>query len=170
MGISIDSLQPDPVPLADRQVVEDFVTHEGQLADEFRLEEWEALWAEDAIYWVPIGWEPYDPCEKVSLVYEDRAGIAGRVARLAGTADYAEEPRSRVRRVLGQKQISAVGESEYRCSANFFICAVRRDVPAMWGGTVTHRVRINGNSVELVEKVVWLLNSDSFLGGLGFIL
>ena len=170
MGISIDRLAPEPISESARDLVDRFVRYESQLADEFRLAEWEALWADDAIYWVPIGWDGYDPAEKVSLIYEDRRGIAGRIARLSGNADYAEEPRSRVRRILGERQITALGSDEYQSAGNFVLGSFRKDTQTVWAGMVRHRIRISGNTAELVEKVVWLLNSDGFVSGLSFLL
>ena len=37
----------------DRYAVEQFLYREARLADEQRLEDWLALWDEDALYWVP---------------------------------------------------------------------------------------------------------------------
>ena len=37
--------------------VQQFLFHEARLLDERRLQEWLALYAEDAEYWVPYAWE-----------------------------------------------------------------------------------------------------------------
>ena len=38
--------------------VEQFVYREARLQDEHEYDEWEALWTDDAIYWVPANGDP----------------------------------------------------------------------------------------------------------------
>ena len=38
---------------AEYKAVEAFLYKESRLADESRYDEWEALWEDDAVYWVP---------------------------------------------------------------------------------------------------------------------
>ena len=45
----------------DRQAVEQFLYREARLMDESRYEEWEALWADDGVYWVPCNDDDTDP-------------------------------------------------------------------------------------------------------------
>lgn len=170
MGITIGQLPGSTIPTRLARAVSAFVVHEGRLADEWRLEEWESLWAEDAHYWIPIGWDEHDPRLRVSIANEDREGIRGRVERLDGAAAYAEEPRSTVRRVIGERHITQLEDDLFESDADFVICSVRREVSKVWGGRVRHRVRVNDNNgLELVQKVVWLVNSETAMHGSGFI-
>ena len=40
--------------------VEQFLFYEARLADEHRYEEWERLWTDDALYWVPANGDDID--------------------------------------------------------------------------------------------------------------
>ena len=37
------------------RAVEQFIFREARLQDEHAYEEWEALWTDDGVYWVPYG-------------------------------------------------------------------------------------------------------------------
>jgi hypothetical protein len=56
-------------------------TTEARLADEARYSEWEALWGDDALYWVPMH-PGADPELTLSYVYDNRARIRSRVAQI----------------------------------------------------------------------------------------
>ena len=48
------------LPYEEKTAVEAFIYREARLADEARYDEWEALWCDQANYWVPRG-EGLDP-------------------------------------------------------------------------------------------------------------
>ena len=66
----------------DHEQVRQFLYHEAQLMDEHRYDEWLALWAEGALYWVPSNRDEIDPKREVSLVYDDAVRLKLRIARL----------------------------------------------------------------------------------------
>ena len=78
----------------------DFVYREARLLDENRLDEWLGLFTDDAVYWVPAGGEAPDPTRHVSFVYDDRQRLGLRVERLQGSHAYAQDPPSRICRVV----------------------------------------------------------------------
>ena len=59
----------------------EFLFLESRLADESRYTEWESLWDDDALYWVPMH-ENADPEREVSYIYDNRPRIAKRIAQL----------------------------------------------------------------------------------------
>src|ERR1700756_5519516 len=54
----------------DRAEVEQFLYREARLADESDYDAWEALWTDDALYWVPIGGPGGDPQREMSVIYD----------------------------------------------------------------------------------------------------
>ncbi len=52
----------------DRYAVEQFLYREARLADEQRLDDWLALWDEDALYWVPCNQDDIDPTRQLSII------------------------------------------------------------------------------------------------------
>src|SRR5438445_7077305 len=93
----------------DRHKVETFLYREARLMDEHAYDEWLALWTEDALYWVPCNEDDYDPERHVSIVYENRARLEDRIQRLKSGAAYAQDPKSRLSRVVGNVEIEARG-------------------------------------------------------------
>ncbi len=46
--------------------IEQFLYREARYADEHQYEHWEALWADDGIYWVPANGDDIDPEKEMS--------------------------------------------------------------------------------------------------------
>jgi Ring hydroxylating beta subunit len=90
-----------PVPEGfDRHTVEQFLYREARLADEGDYDAWEALWTDDALYWVPIGGEGGDPQRQMSVIYDNRNRISTRLKQLRTGKRYAQAPPSNLRRML----------------------------------------------------------------------
>ena len=82
----------------DRHQVEAFLYLEARRMDENAYDDWLALWADEALYWVPANRDDIDPTREVSIVYADRPRLEDRIARLKSGAAYAQDPPSRLRR------------------------------------------------------------------------
>jgi p-cumate 2,3-dioxygenase beta subunit len=109
-----------------RSEVEDFLFHEAALLDEWRLDEWLALLADDAKYRVPSNDAPTgDPADTLFLIADDIRRIRGRVARLEDPHAHAEFPHSRTRRLVTNVQVREHG-GELDVSANFAVYRMRR--------------------------------------------
>ncbi len=70
------------VDTAARQLLDEvtqWVYREARLQDEHRYDEWEALWTDDGIYWVPANGEGGDPEQEMSIIYDNRSRIALRI-------------------------------------------------------------------------------------------
>ena len=77
-----------------RGEVEEFLFLEARLADESDYDGWEALWTDDAIYWVPAGRADSDPVSDVSVIFDTRRRIATRLNQLRSGKRYAQAPPS----------------------------------------------------------------------------
>jgi 3-phenylpropionate/cinnamic acid dioxygenase small subunit len=62
--------------------VESFVYLEARMADEFRLDAWEALHTDDFHYWVPAGRLHGDPAVQLSYLNDNRARVATRIRQI----------------------------------------------------------------------------------------
>ena len=89
----------------DRQAIESFLFREARYADENRYDEWMALWTDDAVYWVPANGDDRDPHRHLSIIYDLRERLQDRVDRLKSGAAWAQEPRSRMRRLVSNMEI-----------------------------------------------------------------
>jgi benzoate/toluate 1,2-dioxygenase subunit beta len=153
----------------DRQAVEQFLYREARLMDESRFEEWEALWAGDGVYWVPCNDDHADPTRQVSIIYDDRARIHQRVARLQSGMAHVQEPRSRMRRTVANVEIEDGPPGEITVYSNFLLVEVRNE-QRIWAGRTTHRLRPENGEFKLVFKKVVLVNNDVEMPALGFLI
>ena len=154
----------------EREQVERFIYDEAQLMDEHRYDEWLALWADDALYWVPSGRDEIDPKREISLIYDDRVRLQVRIARLKSGFAHAQEPKSRMRRVVSNIVIEEVENGEILVQSNFLLVELRRGKQDLFAGRTMHRLRPHDGSFKLVSKKVLLVNNDEYIDNLTFLI
>ena len=101
--------------MLDHHDVEQFLYREARLMDTHAYADWLALWAREAHYWIPCNADDVDVSRHVSLVNEDRAGLEDRIRRLQSGAHYAQDPVSRLARVVSNVDLERFrSENPYR--------------------------------------------------------
>lgn len=154
----------------DRHKVENFLYREARLMDEHAYDEWLALWTDDALYWVPCNEDDIDPERHVSIVYENRARLEDRIARLKSGAAYAQDPKSRLSRVVSNVEIEDENDTEAIVRSTFNVTALRRGRMDIFAGRVTHKLRPQGDSFRIAYKKVLLINNDVVIHNLTFLI
>ena len=153
----------------DRGEVERFLYQEACLMDEHRYDEWESLWTDDAVYWVPCNADDIDPTQHVSIIYDDRSRIGHRVARLKSGEALAQDPPSRLRRLISNIEISEAENGDIDVRSNFLVIEVRQD-QRIWAGRTLHRLRREHGELKMATKKVLLVNNNVELPPLGFLI
>jgi 3-phenylpropionate/cinnamic acid dioxygenase small subunit len=154
----------------DRQQVEQFIYYEAQLADEHRYDEWLALWTEDALYWAPSGRDEIDPQREISLIYDDRVRLQVRIARLKSGFAHAQEPKSRMRRIVSNIAIEEETNGEITAYSNFLLAELRRGKQDIFFFFFFHLLRPHNGDFKLVTKKVLLINNDEYIDNLTFLI
>jgi len=159
----------------DRAEVEQFLYREARLADESQYDEWEALWTDDALYWVPVGGQGGDPRREMSVIYDNRNRISTRLKQLRTGRRYAQAPQSNLRRLISNIEFlggvpNPDGAIDLEVGANFLVIESRARDTHLWGGRVTYRLRRDGDTLRLVYKKVVLVDNDRPLPTLGFLI
>ena len=156
--------------------VEQFLFREARYADESDYDSWEALWTDDALYWVPAGNDGPDPLQTMSVVYDNRNRISTRLKQLRTGRRYAQAPPSNLRRLvtnvelLGGRAVDGSGV-DLEVGANFLVVESRARDTRLWGGRVTYRLRRDGDgSLRMSYKKVVLVDKDKPLPTLGFLI
>jgi 3-phenylpropionate/cinnamic acid dioxygenase small subunit len=90
-----------------RSEVEDFLYREARLLDSSRFEEWLDLFTDDALYWVPAGSDDIDPGRHVSIIHDNKAAMATRIKRLRSGFAFAQDPASRVHRLISNVEFKS---------------------------------------------------------------
>ena len=154
----------------DRHKVEDFLYREARFMDEHSYDEWLALWTDDALYWVPCNEDDFDPERHVSIVYENRARLEDRIARLKSGAAYAQDPKSRLSRIVSNVEIEAENKTETIVRSSFNVTALRRGRVDIFAGRAIHKLRPEGDSFKIAHKKVLLINNDVVIHNLTFLI
>jgi len=154
----------------DRQQVEQFIYYEADLMDEHRYDEWLALWTDDALYWVPSGGDDIDPKREISLIYDDRVRLQVRITRLKSGFAHAQEPKSRMRRVVSNIVTKEVENGDIVVFSNFLLIELRRGKQDTFAGRTVHRLRPDNGSFRLASKKVLLVNNDEHIDNLTFLI
>lgn len=146
-----------------------FLSEEARVLDAREYDAWLALLTDDFVYHIPCG--DRDPATHVSIAYDDRSRIEERVWRLQSGLAHSQLPPSRTQHVVSDVAIRSWEGDDLVVESSFVLAEVRSDVQSVFVGSAEHRLRRDdAASWRIARKTVNLLNSDSPLGNLSFIL
>jgi p-cumate 2,3-dioxygenase beta subunit len=122
-------------PEFSRAEIEDFLYAEAALLDEWRLDEWLALFSEECSYSVPSTDAPEaDASDTLFLIADDAARLRSRVEQLLGKTTWSESPHSRTRRMLANVRIRRTAGPRAWVTANFVVYRMRSHQVASYVG------------------------------------
>src|SRR5271170_2879940 len=84
--------------------VQQFLFLEARLQDTHAYDEWESLWTDDAVYWVPANGAT-DPETQMSTIYDNRSRIRVRVNQLKTGRHHTQTPRSELARIVSNIEL-----------------------------------------------------------------
>ncbi|HXG36080.1 MAG TPA: aromatic-ring-hydroxylating dioxygenase subunit beta [Dehalococcoidia bacterium] len=158
----------------DRHEIENFLYREARFMDEHRYDEWEALWTDDALYWVPCGGNNIDPKRQVSVIYANREDITARVERMKTEMNWAQDPKSGLSRVVSNIEIEEGENGEVTVYSTFNLTEHRRRAQNTWmhtwAGRTIHKLRHENGSYKMSFKKVMLVNNDAEIPTLWFLI
>ena len=137
-----------------RLAVEHFLFEEAAHLDNWRLDEWLALFTEDARYVVPATDLPNgDPRRDLMLIDDDARRLRGRVARLKSRYAHREYPSSRTRRLISNVRLTRVEAHEVAVEASFVVYRSRAEAMAPYVGIYRYTlVRDNNNGFRIRHR------------------
>ncbi|WP_020497528.1 MULTISPECIES: aromatic-ring-hydroxylating dioxygenase subunit beta [Sciscionella] len=150
--------------------IELFLYREARYADEHDYDAWEALWTDDALYWVPADEDANDPRTQVSVIYDNRNRISTRLKQLRTGKRYSQSPPSNLRRLLTNIEVLGVDKGDTVVGANFFVAESRERGTQFWAGRVTYHLRIVDGEFRMSYKKVKLVDSDRALPTMAFLI
>src|SRR5437773_11572248 len=152
--------------------IEEFLVHEAGLLDEWRLDEWLTLMAPDARYLVPpLDAPDADHRDTLFLIADDRRTLASRVRQLLSGTNWAENSRSRTRRLITNVRLLAANDAEARATANFAVWRFQHEQADVYVGHYRN-VLVRGPSGLLFRERRAVLDLETLRphGKLSFIL
>ncbi len=148
-----------------RQQLIDFVVQEAWLLDTRRYEEWNALFTDDAYYWVPLVPDQEDGVNHTSHLYEDKLLRELRIERLKSPRAFSQQPRSRAHHLLQTPVVELFDEAggSFITRTGFHYTESQGDEIQFLVGTVFHHLTLNDGALRMTLKRVNLINCDAAL-------
>ncbi len=160
-------MSDSPMQRAD---AESFLYREARLLDTQQFEAWLDLFTDDALYWVPAGRDDIDPLRHVSIIHDDKQAMALRIKRLRSGFAFAQEPASRVHRVVSNVDIVAAdsGRAEVQCM--MLLVELVRHRQTLHSAHCEFSLAHDGSRWRIRRKKVNLLRNDEVLECTPFLL
>ena len=134
--------------------VQDLLFEEAALIDSWQLEQWLALYTDDAGYFVPPTDVDDDATPEKTLFYiaDDRARLEQRVIRLTKKTAHSEYPRSKVRHLVSNIRIVADEDNVLSVDAAFVVYRTKDGMTDVFMGRYDYRLRREGDSFKIASK------------------
>src|SRR5262245_21162910 len=149
-----------------RSQIEQLLYHEAWLLDQGRLDEWLALYTDDATYWIPLEATQADPLSTSSIVYDDRRLLEVRVRQFQHPRAHARVPARRTVHQVGNVRVMEADGHAARVGSTLVLVEYRRERQRVWGAIVEHRLRRTAEGWRIAGKRVDLVNSEAELDGI----
>ena len=154
-----------------RELVEDFLFREAELLDDWRLDDWVALFTEDARYVVPTTDLPEgDPQRDLVFIDDDITRLRARAVRLNSRHAHREYPWSRTRRFVSNVRVSETGDGQLSVTANVMVYRFRSGEGAPYVGSVHYTLRMDNGELKIAyRRAVLDLEALSWHGAVSII-
>jgi p-cumate 2,3-dioxygenase subunit beta len=141
-----------------RERIEDFLYAEADLLDNWRLDEWFALFDPAATgYFMPTTDLPDgDPGNDLYLIADDMTKLRSRVDQLLSGVTWAENPKSRTRRMISNVKIDGTDGDIVRIRANFVVYRLRFEKIDPYIGEYRYKLNVKSDGFTILERRVVL--------------
>jgi p-cumate 2,3-dioxygenase subunit beta len=142
-----------------RTRVEEFLYEEAALLDEWRLDDWLALFTDDSRYLVPALDRPdLDPDVSLTLVDDSHDRLSGRVTRLKSRRAHREFPWSVTRRIVGNVRVTPREDGDLDVRANFIVNRFRKEETHTFVGRYVYVLTDTADGLRIRAKTSYLDN------------
>jgi p-cumate 2,3-dioxygenase subunit beta len=141
-----------------RAEYEDFLYHEAALLDDWRLDDWLALFDKAAVYEVPTAGAAPDVRSDAALFYisDDYARLCHRVDRLKKPGAHSEWPRSQGTRLVNNVRILGADSNCVVVGCAFVTYRAKNDITDAYFGHHRYRLKLVDDVLRIAEKRVLL--------------
>lgn len=161
-----------PMTTEQRATLEDvtqFIYHEARLQDEHRYDDWESLWTDDGVYWVPANGDGGDPEKVMSIIYDNRSRIALRIRQFHTGKRFSQTPQSRLRRLISNIEVLEDDGRELSVGSNVLIFENQTRGDVLWAARTEYRLRRIDGGLRMARKTVNLVNNQDALYSMAFL-
>lgn len=152
-----------PADDATARAVSAFIYREARLLDEQRWRDWDALFTDDGVYWLPATPGQPDPVNHVSHIYEDARLREIRLRRYENPRAFSLQPMPRTLHMISNIEVEDQG-STLAAHAALLMIEYRQQAMAHYPGRVRYTLVRAGDGFRMREKRVALINCDGPIG------
>ena len=142
--------------LNSRPAVEDFLFHEADLLDNWRLPEWADLYTDDAHYDIASLDSPdalaADPGTSLFVLSDPKFRIVSRAKRLMKKTAHAEYPHSKTRHLLTNVRLGEGDASERKVRVNFVVYRTKGDNTVQYMGEAHYVLKMVDGKIRIHRK------------------
>ena len=141
------------------------IYREAQLIDEGALDDWYDLFADDALYWMPLERGQREEDVYNALFFEDRLMLKVRIERLKDPNAFSQSPPSHCQHVLQRPEIAGFDAEAGRFSTRtpFVYVESQLDDQFVLTGVAHHELVVDGGALRIRRKRIELLNREAAL-------
>lgn len=134
--------------------VEMFLIEEAAMLDEWRLDDWHALFTEDCRYLVPnLSGDPYaPPASTLYLIADDAHHLTERIKRLGKATAHSEHPRSRTKRLVSNVRVLEDNGADLKAQSAFITFRSSQGVTDTYFGRHEYVLVPHGETWKIREK------------------
>jgi p-cumate 2,3-dioxygenase beta subunit len=150
MGTAMETPRPC------RAEIEEFLYHEAELLDSWRLPEWAELYTDDARYDVtslnlddPANASPSDT---LFVLADDKERLTSRAKRLMKKSAHAEFPHSKTRHMIGNVRVGASANGTTQVKANFVVYRTKNDRTSTYMGEAHYTLVASDGGIRIQRK------------------
>ena len=161
-----------PMTIEQRATMEDvthFIYREARLQDEHQYDDWEALWTDDGVYWVPANGDEGDPEQVMSIIYDNRSRIALRIRQYHTGKRFSQTPQSRLRRLISNIEVLDDNGHELQVACNVLIFENQTRGDVLWAARTEYTLRRVDGQLRMARKTVRLVNNGDALYSMAFL-
>lgn len=163
-------MSPTIVPVELERALQAFVICEARLLDDMQLEQWDALFADDGVYWLPVSERATDPRLEASHLYDDRMLRRVHIERLRSAHAHSQQPPGRGHHLLQQPEVLEANpvDNIFRLRTAFLYTELRAGRTVTLPGVARHTLRRSESGFLIVLKRVELLHGSQALPAVEF--
>lgn len=150
--------------------VTQFLYREARLQDTHAYDDWEALWDDEATYWVPANGENPDPEREMSIIYDNRSRISLRIKQLKTGKRHSQTPPSKLARIVSNIELIEGRGDGIRVAANTMVFETNMRGDTVWATRNEYCLRRVGDDLKMARKKVVLVNNDRAIYTLSFLI
>lgn len=147
-----------------------FINQEADLLDQGEFHAWLALWQPDGMYIIPIDQQATDFANTLNYAYDNQAMREKRVHRLYSGESISTTPRARTIRMTGRHRLISASDEQVEIRCAQFLYEYRKGNEKHYVADVSYTLVPQGDTFQIAQKVVRLINGDDFLHSIGYIL